>query len=117
MFLLEPMDIKLRNTMLLDFYGQLLTKKQHNVLDYYYNNDYSLAEIGEILNISRQGVRDCIKRGEDALNRYESVLLLLEKYRLKSGKLEKIRALINEINVSDGEGEKIRMLMALIGEL
>ena len=49
---------------LLDFYGECLTEKQRNFLDYYYNDDLSLSEIAENESITRQGVRDAIKRGE-----------------------------------------------------
>lgn len=64
---------------LLDFYGDLLTKKQKQALDLYYNEDYSLLEIGEHLNISRQGVFECIKKGTEHLEHYEAVLHLYEK--------------------------------------
>ncbi len=64
---------------LLDFYGDLLTKKQQQALDLYYNEDYSLLEIGEHLNISRQGVFECIKKGNEHLEHYEEVLHLYEK--------------------------------------
>ena len=111
------MDNNLRNTLLLDLYGQLLTKNQYDVLDLYYNNDYSLSEIGELLSISRQGVRDSIKRGEEALLKYESALLLLEKHINKQNKLKKIDVLINDINMVYMEKEKIRLLRILVGEL
>lgn len=61
---------------LLDLYGKLLTSKQYDVLDLYYNDDLSLAEIAEQYNITRQGVHDAIKRGEELLLNYESVLHL-----------------------------------------
>ncbi len=52
---------------LLDFYGDVLTEKQRDVMEQYYNDDLSLAEIAENFGITRQGVRDSIKRGEGIL--------------------------------------------------
>lgn len=79
---------------LLDFYGELLTEKQRDSLDLYYNEDYSLLEIGEHLNISRQGVHECIKKGCEHLEEYEKVLGLyekeLEKESLKAEMIEKL---------------------------
>lgn len=69
---------------LLDLYGQLLTEKQRDMLELYYNDDLSLAEIAEHYEISRQGVHDSIKRGEESLEEYERVLGLnaqQESYR------------------------------------
>ena len=61
---------------LLDIYGELLTEKQYEMLDLYYNGDLSLAEIAQQHGISRQGVHDSIKRGEELLLGYEKVLKL-----------------------------------------
>lgn len=61
----------LQLTLLYDFYGELLTEKQKLVYDMYYQNDLSLSEIGEELSISRQAVRDQIKRVESILQNYE----------------------------------------------
>lgn len=72
------MSKNLEISVLLDLYGQLLTKKQFDMLDFYYNDDLSLAEIAEQYDISRQGVYDSIKRGEELLLSYENVLHLSE---------------------------------------
>lgn len=72
------MSKNLEISVLLDLYGQLLTKKQFDMLDFYYNDDLSLAEIAEQYHISRQGVHDSIKRGEELLLSYENVLHLSE---------------------------------------
>lgn len=57
---------------LLDFYGSFLSEKQKNLLHHYYDEDLSLSEIAENESITRQGVRDLIKRGELQLKRYEA---------------------------------------------
>lgn len=66
---------------LLDLYGMLLTEKQRDSLVLYYNDDLSLSEIAENMGISRQGVRDSIKRGEEALLSYEEIIGLQRKAR------------------------------------
>ncbi len=70
----------LKISLLLDFYGAILTEKQRESLELYYNEDLSLAEIAEIASISRQGVRDNIKRGENILLEMEEKLGFFEKY-------------------------------------
>ena len=55
---------------LLDFYGDVLTEKQRDVMEQYYNDDLSLSEIADNFGITRQGVRDAIKRGEGTINNY-----------------------------------------------
>ena len=64
---------------LLDFYGELLPERKRAVLDMYYNEDYSLAEIAEEIGISRQGVRNIIKKSESELFFYEEKLGLAQK--------------------------------------
>ena len=56
---------------LLDFYGEVLTPKQREMLNQYYNDDLSLSEIGENFGITRQGARDAIKHGEPTLKELE----------------------------------------------
>lgn len=68
-------------SLLLDFYGQLLTARQYEILNLYYNDDYSLAEIAEELGISRQGVHDSIRKGRAALEAYEARLGLAARFR------------------------------------
>ena len=64
---------------LLDIYGDLLTERKRELLDYYYEEDYSLAEISELTGISRQGVRDSLKKSESELLELESRLRLYER--------------------------------------
>lgn len=70
-------DLKI--SYLLECYGKLLTEKQFRVVDMYYNEDLSLAEIAEIEAITRQGVRDFLKKAEAQLNELENKLHLLKK--------------------------------------
>ena len=64
----------LKLTLLLDYYGELLTKKQRLYCDLYYNQDYSLAEIAEETGISRQGVHDSLLHAQAALLEFERIL-------------------------------------------
>lgn len=66
---------------LLDFYGDMLTEKQRDVVELYYNEDLSLAEIAAHSGITRQGVRDSIKRAESQLLEYEDRLHLAGRFR------------------------------------
>ena len=68
-------------SVLLDFYGEMLTEKQRDYLGYYYNDDLSLGEISENENITRQGVRDIIKRAENQLFEMERCLKLAQKFK------------------------------------
>lgn len=80
---------------LIDIYASLLTEKQVKVLEYYYNDDISLSEIAGILNISRQGVYDTLKRAEKIVLEYDEKLELLKKYEQNIKMLEKAEALID----------------------
>lgn len=75
------MEKNLVYTELLDIYKGLLTEKQVEAMEYYYDSDYSLGEISELMDISRQGVRDFIKRGEAVLDEMEGKLHLIEVFR------------------------------------
>ncbi len=83
--------------MLLDFYGELLTKKQEEALNLYYNEDLSLAEIAEPLGITRQGVRDTIKRGEKQLYDLEEKLGLAKRFRDVKSEVFEIQEMFNEV--------------------
>ncbi|MGL5822253.1 MAG: putative DNA-binding protein [Sarcina sp.] len=75
------MEDRFEISMLLDYYSSLLTEKQLNIMNLYYNDDLSLAEIAELNNTSRQATFDLIKRCSKQLSAYEKKLKLLDKYR------------------------------------
>ncbi|MBE3590269.1 MAG: YlxM family DNA-binding protein [Firmicutes bacterium] len=78
--------------LLYDFYGGLLTPKQRQVLDLYYQMDLSLGEIAENAGVSRQAVHDVIRRAMQALRRYEDLLGLVRRYREERRQLEALSA-------------------------
>ena len=67
----DTLEKKVEVSILCQIYGKLLTEKQFEFIDDYYNNDLSLSEIAENNNITRQAVRDVIKKGENKLFEYE----------------------------------------------
>ena len=86
-----------RMTMLLDFYGEILTQRQREFFDLYYNEDLSLAEIAENYGISRQGVRDAIVRAETAMEELEDKTGLLKRFMRLREKIDAIEAAAAEI--------------------
>lgn len=86
---------------LFDIYGEMLTQKQQDFICYYYNDDLSLAEIAENEGITRQGVRDAIKRAEAQLFAFEEHLGLYERNEaLRTGleEISELTKLIDEVN-------------------
>lgn len=79
---------------LLDFYGEVLTQKQREMLHQYYNDDLSLSEIGENFGITRQGARDAIKHGETTLKELEEKVGFAARYRRVQQKLEQLEQLV-----------------------
>ena len=67
------------NSLLYDFYGQLLSKRQQEVMALYHEENLSLSEIAEEFGISRQAVHDTLKKAEQALNEYEAKLGLMAR--------------------------------------
>lgn len=82
---------------LYDFYGKLLSDKQYSAIELYYIHDLSLAEIGEELNITRQGVFDTLKRAENKLYEYEEVLGLVNKFNNRHRDIQNILKITSEI--------------------
>lgn len=84
-------------SLLLDFYGDMLTEKQRDAVELYYNEDLSLAEIADHSGITRQGIRDSIKRAEVQLLECEERLGLAKRFREISLTLGQIIADAQEI--------------------
>ena len=86
-----------RMTMLFDFYGEILTDRQKEFFDLYYNEDLSLAEIAENYGISRQGVRDVIVRAEAAMTELEDKTGLIRRFMQMQKKVQGIEDAAKEI--------------------
>ena len=98
------MEKNVKVSMLCEIYGKLLTKKQLEVLTDYYNNDLSLSEIAENNKITRQAVRDIIKKGENKLFELEEKLLFMKKMMEQEQKLQEV---LNELSkIEDTSSDK-----------
>ena len=86
-----------RMTMLYDFYGELLTERQREFFDLYYNEDLSLTEIAENSGISRQGVRDVIVRAEGVMQELEDKTGIVRRFEEQRAHLDAIAAAAQEI--------------------
>jgi len=91
----------LKTTLLYDFYGELLTDKQKEIYELFYQNDMSLSEIAGELEISRQAVRDQLKRTEKILLDYEDKLRLVERFMANKNSAGRIRNLIDELEMKN----------------
>ena len=95
---------------LLDFYGDVLNDRHRSILDLYYNDDLSLAEIAESEGISRQGVRHLIKKGEEELFFLEEKLGLAEQFTHLQKLARRLTSLSDELGETDND--KVRALLS-----
>ncbi len=101
---------------LLDFYGDMLSERKRSVMDMYYNEDLSLAEIAAEIEISRQGVRDIIKKSEEELNFYETKLGLAKKLRSTEEQTDKLISMAQELELPDAFKRELEKLTQIIEE-
>ena len=94
--------------MLFDFYGDILTEKQHKLFDLYYNDDLSLAEISEHVGITRQGVRDGIKRGEQILQEMEDKLQFAARFNALRENYSAIASTLQSIQTQTADQPQVQ---------
>lgn len=118
------MEKNVEITLLYDIYGKLLTDKQAEAIELYYNDDLSLAEIADNTGISRQGVRDNLKRAEAILYDTEDKLGIAQRFLKIRKKTAEIDGIINEIEhsqgartISDDMKRKINKILLIIEEI
>lgn len=109
-------DKILEQTLLFDFYGELLTEHQKEIYERFVTEDLSLGEIAEEAGISRQGVHDLIRRCNQALKGYEEKLHLVEKFLAVREKVERIDRLLEEYPREDSD-ELIQSIRRIAGEI
>ena len=95
---------------LLDFYGDVLSERKRTVLDYYYNDDFSLAEVAQEIGISRQGVRELIKKAEDELRFYEEKLGLAMRFRRVQESAARLQTLLADAGADESIQQAAREL-------
>ena len=111
------MERKVEISILCDLYGKLLTQKQFEILNDYYNNDYSLSEIAENNRITRQAVRDIIKKGEKKLFEYEEKLAFMKRTLKQEKKIEKVLSELTKIQKESSDKQIASILESIKKEL
>ena len=107
-------------SLLLDFYGDILSERQNDMLSMYYNDDCSLSEIADAFSISRQGVRSVLKKGETILTEMENKLHLASRFlkiREKSTELASELLIINSNINNDEVSDKIHFIISEINKM
>lgn len=103
---------------LLDFYSSLLTPKQKEMMEQYYNEDLSLSEIAEGMNISRQGVRDAIKKGESIIKTAEEDMGFVARFMSMAEELSVVRSRVVElIETKENKEELLKTLLLEVDNL
>lgn len=97
------MDELLYLTDLFDLYGALLTERQRDCMEMHLFEDFSLAEIGEALGISRQAVHDNLHRSQKSMEAYEEKLRLVERYRKERVELGEIHGMLQKLRQPGNE--------------
>ena len=111
------MERNVQISMLNSFYGKLLTEKQFELIDDYYNNDLSLSEIAENHNITRQAVRDNLKKGEKKLFEYEEKLMFMKRTLNQEKKIEKALAELTKLQKDSSDQQIVNVLESIKKEL
>lgn len=105
-------------SMLYDFYGALLKENNRRIFEAYIQEDYSISEIAEEMEISRQAVHDAVKRITKQLRGYEEKLGLLERFELQRNEMKRLHECLQEMNISeeDPKGKEIFQILSEIIE-
>ena len=111
------MEEKVKISILCQLYGKLLTQKQYNFIDDYYNNDLSLSEIAQNNQITRQAVRDILKKGEKKLFEYEEKLLFMKRTLNQEKKIEQVLSELTKIQKESSDKQISNIIESIKKEL
>jgi hypothetical protein len=111
------MEKKVEISMLLELYGKLLTQNQFEIMNDYFNNDITLSEIAENHSITRQAVRDVIKKGERKLFEYEEKLLFMKKALKQEERIQKVLSELTKIETNYSDKQIAHILNSIKKEL
>ena len=111
------MEKNVEVSILCQTYGKLLTEKQYKIINDYYNNDLSLSEIAENENITRQAVRDILKKGENKLFEYEEKLEFMKRMLKQENVIKNVLKEISKIETKDSDEQISKVLEHVKKEL
>lgn len=111
------MEKNVKVSMLMSIYGKLLTEKQYEILDNYYNSDLSLSEIAENMNITRQAVRDIIKKGENKLFEFEEKLEIMNRTLQQEKKINEVLSELTKLQTNSSDKQVQKVLNHIMQEL
>lgn len=116
MFEVMRVEDILKQSLLYDFYGELLTEHRKEIYEQFIAEDLSLSEIAQTAGISRQGVYDLVKRCDRTLEEYEAKLHLVEKFLNVKQKVHEMDALLEAVQAKE-EADKIQKIRKIAGEI
>ena len=111
------MEKNVKVSVLMSIYGKLLTEKQYEILDNYYNSDLSLSEIAENMNITRQAVRDIIKKGENKLFDFEEKLEIMKRTLQQEKKINDVLSELTKLQTNSSDKQVQKVLNHIMQEL
>lgn len=109
----NELEERVRLSMLYDFYGALLKENQRRMYEAYILEDYSITEIAEEMEITRQGVHDAVKRATKQLGEYEERLGLVQRFERQRGQVRQLQECLKEMEISQETQEGRRVFEIL----
>lgn len=107
------MEKIVRQSLLFDFYGELLTEHQKNIYEDVVMNDMSYSEIAKVYGVSRQGIYDMVKRCDKILEDYENKLKLVEKFVVAREKIADVKNCISKVREINEEQNVDELLLKI----